>query len=124
MKKSELRQIIKEEITTTLSENVPSIPQLKSIAKEEVGEFIDGLFQKYPNILNPTTPKDKRKVQDHFANVINDEIVRRIVAPINSSSVERYRTPGEIEKSDRESAEYYSTHDKYGNTNYDSRYAK
>tara|TARA_R110001592_G_scaffold318376_1_gene595473 strand:+ start:224 stop:598 length:375 start_codon:yes stop_codon:yes gene_type:complete len=124
VKKSELRQIIKEEITTTLSENVPSIPQLKSIAKEEVGEFIDGLFQKYPNILNPTTPKDKRKVQDHFANVINDEIVRRIVAPINSSSVERYRTPGEIEKSDRESAEYYSTHDKYGNTNYDSRYAK
>ena len=124
MKKSELRQIIKEEITTTLSENVPSIPQLKSIAKEEVGEFIDGLFQKYPNILNPTTPKDKRKVQDHFAEVINDQIIRRIVAHINSSSVERYRTPGEIEKSDRESAEYYSTHDKYGNTNYDSKYAK
>ena len=124
MKKSQLRQIIKEEITTALSENVPSIPQLKSIAKEEVGEFIDGLFQKYPNILNPTTPKDKRKVQDHFAEVINDQIIRRIVAHINSSQVERYRTPGEIEKSDRESAEYYSTHDKYGNTNYDSRYAK
>ena len=51
MKKSELRQIIKEEISKELNENVPSIPQLKSIAKEEVGEFIDGLFQKYPNTV-------------------------------------------------------------------------
>ena len=124
MKKSELKQLVREEISKSLNENVPSIPQLKSIAEEEVGEFINGLFKKYPSILNPTSPKDKRKVQDHFVKVIEDEIVRRIASPINSSSVERYKTPGEISKSDRESEEYYSTHDKYGNTDYDSRYAK
>tara|TARA_R110000824_G_scaffold136440_5_gene300056 strand:- start:7 stop:381 length:375 start_codon:yes stop_codon:yes gene_type:complete len=124
MNKSELKQLIKEELGKALNEDIPSIPQLKSIAKEEVGNFIDGLFKKYPSILNPTTPKEKRKVQDHFAKTIEDEIIRRIVVHINTSSIERYRTPGEIEKSDREAEEYYSTYDKYGNTDYDSKYAK
>ena len=100
-------------------EKLPNNTTVKAIAQKEVDTFIKNLFKKYPELLNPKTPKDKRKVQDNFAEVIYSEIRRRIVAHINTASVERYQTPKEKEKWDKESAQYYDTHDKYGNPNYD-----
>tara|TARA_R110002126_G_scaffold65545_1_gene167128 strand:+ start:30 stop:383 length:354 start_codon:yes stop_codon:yes gene_type:complete len=105
-------------------EKLPNNAKLKSIAKKEVDNFIKTLFKKYPEILNPTTPKDKRKVQDNFSTIISDEITSKIVAHINTIPIQRHKTPKEKEKSDKESADYYNSHDKYGNSNYDSKYAK
>jgi len=67
MKKSQLRQIIKEEISNVLSEATPVITPLKKISNTE--EDIDGLFDEIRWDLQEVT----KKMEQLAGVALNDE---------------------------------------------------